>query len=321
MSSNAKKLMGAKQGKVAIKKTVTRGGKTFQQTFYVSPREAMAMQRKAKQQMPKPETSKPKSPSKGVTKLAKKAEKIFAGQKRQSLYNKWRTPLDKEGKQVLPEPPDPDAHVAIAEKALKQHRETLKEKIDTLKQVAPPGSSVKGRVKEMESAVGKVQRKPKYGTADKLQDLTGTRVIMSSSQEVLDTVKRLKERYEVVEEDDYITPIEQRTFSDEGLRAKTAAVMEGGYRSYHMIARDKRGNTFEIQLRTKDQNTHAEWAHPVYKPESRPQFEYARAHMKELNEYGKTVSRYFSEREKNPRVQPPPCPTVIARSPFGCIEA
>jgi hypothetical protein len=34
------------RGKVAVKKTITRGGKTFQQTFYISPQEAKAFQRK-----------------------------------------------------------------------------------------------------------------------------------------------------------------------------------------------------------------------------------------------------------------------------------
>ena len=48
MGSQAQKLMGGagRGNKIAIKKTVTRGGKTFQQTFWVSPAEAIAMRDK-----------------------------------------------------------------------------------------------------------------------------------------------------------------------------------------------------------------------------------------------------------------------------------
>lgn len=49
MASTAQRFMGGgNAGKVAIKKPVTRGGKTFQQTFWVSPAEAVALQMKGK---------------------------------------------------------------------------------------------------------------------------------------------------------------------------------------------------------------------------------------------------------------------------------
>jgi ppGpp synthetase/RelA/SpoT-type nucleotidyltranferase len=310
--------MGARQGKVAIKKTVNRGGKSFQQTFYVSPQEAIAMQRKAKKEMESAHGKRRKE-MKGerVGMLTERAESEFKMQRLESLSDKWRTP-NKDGN-VLPEPPPVEKHVRIAQETLARHRKTLGEKLEALKRLSPPGSKIKGRVKEMESAVGKVQRKPKYGTADRLQDLTGTRVIMNSSAEVLDTVKKLREQYEIIEEDDYITPLDQRKFPDEKSRAKTAAVMEPGYRSYHMVAKDKYGNSFEIQLRTADQNTFAEWSHPVYKPESLPQLEYVKKHGEELNKYGQTMANYFVAKERNPKTPVPPCPTVVAKSPFGCI--
>lgn len=432
MGRNAKKLMGGKQAKVPIKKTVTRKGKTFQQTFYVSPQEAMAMQRSAKKEQVAPK-KKPKvesndryllrkakdyfKPLLGKGKKARQVEeaaellkkegkvkaardKIDAGMERRrtkegrerakpfeprakpkvaasprvveagrkvekqlgkdkklesqiargskavtdelvnNLSAQWRKPLDPQGRQVLPEPPPPRQHIEIALKALSKHRETLPDKLNTLKKIAPPGSKVIGRVKEWDSAVGKVQRKPKYGTADKLQDLTGTRVVMNTSQEVVDTVKELANRYEIVEQDDYITELdpikveEARALKEKvGVKEfyskhpeasyllKKQAVMAGGYRSFHVIAKDEKGQSFEIQVRTKGQNTHAKWAHDVYKPQKPEEKAYARDHSAALAKYGRDMSAFFTRREKDPKIAPPPCPTLVAASPFGCMKA
>jgi hypothetical protein len=56
MSKLLQKVIKNRGQKVAVKKTVTRGGKTFQQTFWVSPQEAAALQ---KQQQAAPEVEKP----------------------------------------------------------------------------------------------------------------------------------------------------------------------------------------------------------------------------------------------------------------------
>jgi ppGpp synthetase/RelA/SpoT-type nucleotidyltranferase len=353
MGKSASKLMGGKQGKIPIKKTVHRGGKTFQQTFYVSPQEAMAMQKKARQKMEamkqkkakKPEPAQPIKPS--IPKLAKKAEKIFTEERTKELFNRWRTPLGGDPEKVLPEPPPPEQHIRIAMEAIQLHKRALPEKISSLKAVAPQGAIVKGRPKEVESAVGKVQRKPKYGTADKLQDLSGTRIVTNNSREVLDTVAKIKERYEILEEDDYISELDLAAVDRaKGLRKKLIAelgkeagakefatkypkelllvkkdgVMSLGYRSYHMVARDKRGLVFEIQLRTGGQNTWAEWSHKLYKTGGKAEKQYLAKHKKELAAYQKVMAKYFAEKERNPKVVQPPCPSIAARSPWGCME-
>lgn len=343
MSKAAKNLMrggrGGRQGKIAIKKTVNRGGKSFQQTFYVSPQEAMAMQRKAKKEMmqrsqPRARQEAKKKPK--VSPLVEKASKEFGQVHFENLAKKLRTPND-DGL-VIPEPPPVEEHIEIAKRALAKHHKTLGEKKALLKKLSPPGAIIKARVKEMESAVGKVQRKPKYGTADKLQDLTGTRVVMGSSSEVLATVDKLRREVEVLEEDDYITPPDPKEVAraqelkaslgkkefeskhpKEAYLLKRNTVMEPGYRSFHMIAKDRHGNIFEVQLRTRDQNTFAEWSHPIYKPTKPEEIKYAGQHREELLAYGRQVSQFFVKRETNPKLSPPPCPTVVARSPFGCI--
>jgi ppGpp synthetase/RelA/SpoT-type nucleotidyltranferase len=178
---------------------------------------------------------------------------------------------------------------------------SLAAKLSALQELAPPGASVKGRVKDLESAVGKIARKPKYGTATKLQDVTGTRVIMDTIDEVKATVNKIKAKYDIVEEDDYIS---------EALN---------GYRSHHLIAKDENGLEFEIQVRTKNQNTWADWAHDMYKPVNPAQEKAMAESSEEINDFKMRMSAFFYAKDdpKAPSVAKPKCPESVKVS-FGC---
>lgn len=201
----------------------------------------------------------------------------------------------------LPDPPDFDHQVKIAQEIIDKHAGSLDAKLSALKELAPPGASVKGRVKDLESTVGKIARKPKYGTASKLQDVTGTRLIMDTIDEVKDTVDRIKAKYDIVEEDDYISKALD------------------GYRSHHLIAKDENGLEFEIQVRTKNQNTWADWAHPIYKPENPAQEQAMADSAAEISDFKLRMSAFYYAQDdpKVPRVSKPKCPKFIETS-FGC---
>jgi len=213
----------------------------------------------------------------------------------------------------LPNPPDFEAQVEIARELRGRHQGSLPTKLSELKSMAPEGASVKGRVKELESAVEKVARKPKYGTAKGLQDMTGARLIMDTIDQVKRTVNNIKAKYTIVEEDDYIESAKD------------------GYRSHHLIARDAEGLEFEIQVRTQNQNTWAEWAHPMYKlmesvrvgtlsgKESPEQIKAIEQHEQEINDYKLKMSAYFYslDDESIEPIAKPECPPYIDL-PFGC---
>lgn len=202
----------------------------------------------------------------------------------------------------LPNPPPFEKQVEIAKKVTEQHSASLQAKLDTLQELSPKGAKIKGRVKDLESAIGKVARKPKYGTAEKLQDATGCRVILNSIDEVVDTVNKIKDKYKIVNEDDYI-----RAAKD-------------GYRSHHLIAKDENGLEFEIQVRTANQNKWAEWAHDIYKPRNEAQEKAARDNAEDIDKYKMLMSAYFYSQDnpKAPKVEPPNCPPVVKDS-FGCL--
>lgn len=201
----------------------------------------------------------------------------------------------------LPNPPDFQGQVDIARKIIGKHADSLDAKINALTEMAPQGAEVKGRVKELESAVGKIARKPKYGTAEKLQDVTGTRVVMDTIDQVIETVNKIRAKYTIVEEDDYI---------GEAL---------DGYRSHHLIAKDENGLEFEIQVRTKNQNTWADWAHDMYKPVNPAQEKVMAESSDVINDFKLRMSAYYYAKD-NPaiaEIPKPICPDTVQMS-FGC---
>lgn len=205
----------------------------------------------------------------------------------------------------LPKDVSPEEHVKIAQEVLSAQHAQFPETLDTLRDLASgDGAAVMGRVKELESALGKLVRKPKYGTARGLMDATGFRVVCESVDDVLATVKKVKERYETSakDEEDYITK------------------PKDGYRSYHLIIKDDDGFFKEVQIRTPHQDTWANWCHDVYKPRTPDQQKAIASSQKEILEYGKVMSDYYFEKDqgKQGTTKPPPCPPVVEKT-FGCL--
>ena len=194
-------------------------------------------------------------------------------------------------------------HLSMAEHLVGQHSKGLKPLLNDLTSMAPEGAKVKGRVKTVESVLGKLVRKPKYGDASKLQDLTGARVVVDSLSGVRDTVTKIRDKYTVVDEDNYIdTP-------------------QGDYRSWHLIIQDG-ATAKEIQVRTGNQNTFADWSHNVYKPRTPEQTAKVKAAQKTIDTYSKAMSAHFFSKDKGdrpPNPPAPPCPPVVKEA-VGCIS-
>jgi hypothetical protein len=204
---------------------------------------------------------------------------------------------------VVPESPfppghTPKEHVEIARATREQHVEALPKTLEKIRSVVGDAVKIKGRVKELGSALKKIIRKPKYGTADKLQDWTGTRVIHESVDQVKATVEKLRRFYKVITEDNYIDR------------------PQGHYRSHHLILETENGLQFEIQVRTKNQDTFAEWSHHVYKPTN--EIERKFQDDPQVLEYEAQISDYFWSRDNGRDADKPPCIPVVANS-FGCL--
>ena len=204
----------------------------------------------------------------------------------------------------LPKDVTPEQHLKIAEKVLDKQQAQFAKTLDTLKELAVgDGTAVMGRVKEVESALGKLLRKPKYGTAEGLQDGTGFRFVCENVDDLLATVAKVKERYPVSpkDEEDYISK------------------PKDGYRSYHLIIKDDDGYDKEVQIRTPSQDVWANWCHDIYKPQNAAQVEAVSSAKNEILEYGKRMSDYYLAKDSGETPpDPPPCPPVVKKV-FGCL--
>lgn len=197
-------------------------------------------------------------------------------------------------------------HVRIAHHFLEKHQENLKGSLDKLKSVMPEGVHIQGRVKDVRSALGKLVRKPKYGTVEKLQDGTGMRVIAPDTKTLDDSIKALKSSYKIVAEDDYE---HQPLGGDEGL----------GYRSFHAVIEDGDGLQKEVQLRTPNQNAHADWCHDVYKPVTPEQDSAMKENAATIAQYARSMGDYFYSVDSGKKGSgKPDCPPAVQQY-FSCL--
>jgi ppGpp synthetase/RelA/SpoT-type nucleotidyltranferase len=151
----------------------------------------------------------------------------------------------------------PNMSEKIVKKNLELYREReeqfkkLNTKIEkTLRADLPGTPEVSGRVKKPDSAIAKIARKPKYADVTKLQDVVAVRATYDDIQSVKEAMKVVREKYDIIDEDDYI-----------------GKPKFDGYRSYHAIMKDKEtGIESELQIRTQRQDVFANWAHDLYKP-------------------------------------------------------
>jgi ppGpp synthetase/RelA/SpoT-type nucleotidyltranferase len=192
-------------------------------------------------------------------------------------------------------------HIKKSKQVQKKHAQNFDKLMSKMKELAP-GAEVQGRVKKLESVMGKMLRKPdKYKEAGDLQDVTGTRVIHDTPDQVLATVGRIKDEFEVVDEDDYIT----KPKSD-------------GYMSYHMIIKDKDGLEKEVQVRTKNQNRMGDWAHDIYKPQTPEQEKAVQEARDVLEDYATKLWKWYEKKDRGEDPGPEPDCPEIAKKSFGC---
>lgn len=205
--------------------------------------------------------------------------------------------LAKIGKKKLRE------QLGVARKFLSRHENCLPDVLAGIRGLSGENSRVEGRVKEVESAIGKALiRKPeKYGLeVSNIQDGAGFRVVHTTVDQVMTTVAKLRAQYAVTREEDYIT------------------VPLNHYRSYHLILKDEAtGLEYEVQVRTRNQSDFADWSHRIYKPENPEQ----EAHKidPEVLDYQARISSYFWQVDTG-AIPPskPDCPPMVAKV-YGCL--
>jgi ppGpp synthetase/RelA/SpoT-type nucleotidyltranferase len=164
------------------------------------------------------------------------------------------------------------------------------------------GVVISGRVKEIDSMVGKLARKPElYATVGDLNDVSGVRVMANDLDGVFKTLKYIKDNYDVVEEKNNID------------------IDRDGYRSYHAIIDDGSGVLSEIQIRTESQDVWANYVHNrIYKPKNNKLKNYMNKNKDMVSNYVLDMSEYFYNLDKGVFDQRPECPEKI-EVVIGCM--
>jgi len=195
-----------------------------------------------------------------------------------------------------------EAHRQAMHEFLAQHRASFAGTEAKLQEIAVPGTAVKGRVKELESALGKMERKPKYQKPGDLWDGTGFRMIAKDVAGVHANVDAIKRHFHVVEESNYIEKPQ-----------------EGGYRSVHLTIKDHDGLMKEIQVRTPREDKWGDWCHDIYKPVNDSQKQTLAEHKAEIQAYAAKMSDHYYALDSGKSSEPIPCPPIL-HSTFGCLD-
>lgn len=163
-----------------------------------------------------------------------------------------------------------------------------------------PHVKIEGRAKEPKSMVDKLGRKREYGDVNDLNDLIGGRLICNNINEVNYIVSRLKEDYQITDEEDRITQD------------------NGGYRSYHMTLLID-GFPSEIQVRTQNQHKWANYCHDnFYKPMNEEMRNFIKVNKDTINNYITDMSDYYYKLDTGYDMQRPDCPEIVAQK-VGCL--
>ena len=164
------------------------------------------------------------------------------------------------------------------------------------------GVVISGRVKEIDSMVGKLARKPElYATVNDLNDVSGVRVMADDLTGVFKSLEYIKDNYNVVEEKNNID------------------VDRDGYRSYHAIIDDGSGILSEIQIRTKNEDTWANYVHDrIYKPTDKKLKNYVDKNKEMITNYVLDMSEYFHNLDMGMFEERPDCPEKI-EVVMGCM--
>ena len=165
------------------------------------------------------------------------------------------------------------------------------------------GVIISGRVKEIESMVGKLARQPEnFNTVADLHDVSGVRVMADNLDGINSSLKYIKDNYNVVEEKDNVED------------------HRDGYRGYHAIIEDESGVKSEIQIRTKTQDIWAKYVHErVYKPKNNKVKKYVNDNKETITSYIIGMSDYFHNSEKGVSIEKPDCPEELEIE-LGCMQ-
>ena len=161
---------------------------------------------------------------------------------------------------------------------------------------------VSGRVKAIDSMVGKLARKPElYTTVSDLNDVSGVRVMADDLDGVFKSLKYIKDNYNVVEEKNNID------------------IDRDGYRSYHAIIDDGSGILSEVQIRTKNEDTWANYVHDrIYKPTNKKLKNYVDKNKEMITNYVLGMSEHFHNLDMGMVEDKPDCPEKI-EVVMGCM--
>jgi ppGpp synthetase/RelA/SpoT-type nucleotidyltranferase/SAM-dependent methyltransferase len=187
------------------------------------------------------------------------------------------------------------SHEELAEHVASYHP-ILTKAVDQLATLLP-GLPVGGRLKETASLAEKLQRKGK--PIEEIEDIAGARVTFGSIEEQRAAVERVRRTFQVRTEDDYLTQ------------------PKAGYRSYHLTV-EVDGRPVEIQLRTQNQTTWADWNHDLlYKVAGTPL-------PAEVSNYSAQMAEFFacldgggSREVCGPE---PDCPPAVRQLTAGCMS-
>ena len=161
------------------------------------------------------------------------------------------------------------------------------------------GRTISGRMKTVDSAMGKLEKKGQTDPKDIL-DIAGMRIESNSIGDVKEDVAKLKDRFKkVLRENNYVDN------------------PKGGYRSHHLIV-EKDGRPIEIQVRTKNQTKWGDYSHDTfYKIPSDKVAVFAK-NQSTIDKYLGALSNHFFKIDQGRESVLPPCPSVIA-SIAGCF--
>lgn len=221
-------------------------------------------------------------------------------------------------------------HIKDAKDAIRENEAASADLLRELRRIEPEGE-VTGRVKTIESTLGKLVRKhhkeiwgkdengdpipigfdyskPHIQRVSQMGDITGTRIIREKLSEVDSSVIKLRKFY-----GDRVVSFDDRTRNP-----------QDGYRAVHMDIIDHDGRRKEIQVRTRRQQLWADWNHDFYKPINEKQMTWKeateRAVVKTFKKYAIEMSDYFFALDEGKKAVRPECPAVVSESPFGCMK-
>jgi len=196
-------------------------------------------------------------------------------------------------------------HVAIAKVEIHLAERAFKPLTAALRRAAPKDALVTGRIKALESALGKIVRQPeKYGDVSDLYDVTGTRVQVG-------TVREVRRAVEDIRRSPGIKILSEWNYLDEP---------RGDYRSYHLTI-EHEGQQKEVQVRTFNMDVIGEWAHFIYKPMNKKQEQWLERYSEPILAYQHQAWEHYWSADNGvrpPEPSMPNCHPVVKRT-FGCI--